>query len=282
MKIQTKLFVFVIQAGKGLIDSIINYKIQISIFFLVLPLLILTLFFSLFNINTDNLFLIIIFLLNYYLALFVLFLLFGKVLRIKKARSPFYFIKKLNKTGNKNYWDEYNQPLRHLIGAEIGVEKGDNAKNILNLLNIKQLVLVDPWVDYVDESTGISAADPRTLSKDTSSEMFFNSNYGLVKNKFSKNSKVKIIRDYSVNAAKMFDNEYFDFVYIDGHHDYAKVLEDLEAWYPKLKKFGVMCGDDYGHPSGLGVVQAVNEFAYKHKVIVTCGVADNQFYFIKC
>jgi len=46
MKIQTKLFVFVIQAGKKLIDSIINYKIQISIFFLVLPLPILTLFFS--------------------------------------------------------------------------------------------------------------------------------------------------------------------------------------------------------------------------------------------
>ena len=75
-------------------------------------------------------------------------------------------------------------------------------------------------------------------------------------------------------------NKYFDFIYVDGDHSYEAVLADLLAWYPKLKKFGVMCGDDYGHPSGLGVIKAVNEFAYKHRVIVTCE-ADNQFYFVK-
>ena len=282
MKSQTKIFISIVQIGKKLIASVINFKLQISILFLILPILILTTFFILFESNLSDLFFIIIFLLNYYIAVFILILLFSTLLRLKKARSPFYFIKRLNKTGNRNYWDEYNQPLRHLIGVEIGVAKGVNAEKILDLLNIRELVLVDPWVNYIDERTGISAASPDDLSKDVNSEKLFNKNCEIVKKKFSNNPKVRIIKDYSVNAAKMFDNEYFDFVYIDGHHDYAEVLKDLEAWYPKLKKFGVMCGDDYGHPSGLGVVQAVNEFAYKHKVIVTCGVADNQFYFIKC
>ena len=280
MKVQTKFFVFVVQSGKNLIELIIKFKLQVSIFFLILPILILTAFLILFETNPNNLFFIIIFLLNYYIAIFILLLVFAKLLRVKKSRSPFYFIKRLNQTGNKNYWDEYNQPLRHLIGVEVGVYQGNNAKNILNLLNIKELVLVDPWVDYVDERTGISAADPSDLNKDISSEMFFNNNYEIVKNKFLNNSKIRIIKDYSVNAAKVFDDEYFDFVYIDGHHDYAEVLKDLEAWYPKLKEFGVMCGDDYGHPSGLGVVKAVNEFAYKHRVIVNFE-ADNQFYFVK-
>ena len=192
------------------------------------------------------------------------------MLKVKKVRSPFYFIKRLNKTGNRAYWDEYKQPLRHLIGVEIGVDKGENAERILSLLNIKQLVLVDPWKEYVDVITGVSNGD----------SSYFQNLYEEVKNKFSNNSKVRIIRDYSVNAAKMFDNEYFDFVYIDGDHAYEKVLKDLEAWYPKLKKFGVMCGDDYGHISGFGVIKAVNEFAYKHKVIVIYE-KDNQFYFVK-
>ena len=270
MKIKTKLFVLAVHAAKKLIESIINFKLQISIFFLILPILVLTAFFILLETRLNNLFFMIIFLLNYYIAIFILILVFAKVLRIKKARSPFYFIKRLNKTGATTYWDEYKQPLKHLIGAEIGVLSGENAECILNLLNIKQLVLVDPWKEYVDIRTGVSDGD----------SSYYQNFYEEVKNKFSNNSKVRIVRDYSVNAAKMFDNEHFDFVYLDGDHAYEAVLKDLEAWYPKLKKFGVMCGDDYGHPSGLGVIEAVYEFAYKHKVIVNYE-KDNQFYFVK-
>ena len=271
MKIKTKLFVLVVQVGKKLLEEIIpNYKLQISIFFLILPILILAVFFILFEARLSNLFFMIIFLLNYYMVIFILILVFAKSFRVKKARSPFYFIKRLNKTGVQTYWDKYKQPLRHLIGAEIGVYKGENAERILSLLNIKQLVLVDPWKEYVDVRTGISVGD----------SSYFQNLYEEVKNKFSNNSKVRIVRDYSVNAAKMFDNEYFDFVYLDGDHAYEEVLKDLEAWYPKLKKFGVMCGDDYGHPSGLGVIKAVYEFAYKHKVIVNYET-DNQFFFVK-
>ena len=108
----------------------------------------------------------------------------------------------------------------------------------------------------------------------------FENYYKEVKNKFSNNPKVRIIRDTSVNAAKMFDNEYFDFVYLDGDHSYESVTKDLESWYPKLKKFGVMCGDDYGHPSGVGVIEAVTKFAYRNKLLVNCG-EDNQFWFVK-
>ena len=102
----------------------------------------------------------------------------------------------------------------------------------------------------------------------------------MVKNKFSNNPKVQIIRDFSINAVKMFDDEKFDFIYIDGDHRYQEVLKDLEAWYPKLRYAGVMCGDDYGHPSGIGVIKAVTEFSFKHKLIIHYG-EDNQFWFVK-
>ena len=253
----------------ALIELIINFKLSIIIFFSILPILILIVFFILLDTSQSNLFFMVIFLLNYYTAVFILILIFVKVISVKKARSPFYFIKKLHLTGSKDHWDKYKQPLRHLIGAEIGVGYGENAKKILNFLNIEHLVLVDPWKGYVDYLTGIRSDDS-----------FAENLYKEVKNKFSNNPKVRIIRDYSINAAKKFDNEYFDFVYIDGDHSCEAVTKDLASWYPKLKKFGVMCGDDYGHPSGVGVIEAVTKFAYKNNLLVNYG-EDNQFWFVK-
>ena len=84
----------------------------------------------------------------------------------------------------------------------------------------------------------------------------------------------------AVQAVRTGSDDFFDFVYLDGDHSYEGVTKDLESWYPKLKKFGVMCGDDYGHPSGVGVIEAVTKFAYRNKLLVHCG-EDKQFWFVK-
>ena len=102
MKIKTKLFVLVVQAGKKLIELIINFKLQISIFFLILPILILAVFFILFEARLSNLFFMIIFLLNYYMVIFILILVFAISFRVKKARSPFYFIKRSPRRANNS------------------------------------------------------------------------------------------------------------------------------------------------------------------------------------
>ena len=64
------------------------------------------------------------------------------------------------------------------------------------------------------------------------------------------------IRDLSVDAAKQFDNDSLDVIFIDMCHTHACVKEDIEAWYPKLKINGYMAGHDF---SFSGVNQAVNE-----------------------
>jgi len=71
-----------------------------------------------------------------------------------------------------------------------------------------------------------------------------------------------------------------DFVYIDGDHSYENVKLDLNLWYPKLKLYGVLGGDDYGHISGRGVVKAVNEFSFEKKEVIMYG-EDNQFWLVK-
>lgn len=52
----------------------------------------------------------------------------------------------------------------------------------------------------------------------------------------------------------------FDATYIDAGHEYPSVRADLEAFWPLLRKGGVMFGDDF-IPAWHGVVRAVSEFA---------------------
>lgn len=54
----------------------------------------------------------------------------------------------------------------------------------------------------------------------------------------------------------------FDYIYIDGDHEYPQVKLDLEAAHKKLAKDGVIVCDDYGNPCG--VKQAVDEFCKKY------------------
>ena len=62
----------------------------------------------------------------------------------------------------------------------------------------------------------------------------------------------------SISASKCFEDEFFDIVYIDGSHEYEHVKADIEAWLPKVRKGGYICGDDYS-PGWQGVVKAVDE-----------------------
>jgi hypothetical protein len=165
-----------------------------------------------------------------------------------------------------------------LIGAEVGVYKGDNAKEILDFLNIERLVLVDPRKGYNRASGTKLGNSPEPV--ENMGDAFYENLYKEVEDRFADSTNVSIVRESSVNAAKLFDDEFFDFVYIDGDHRYEAVLDDLKAWYPKLKRFGVMCGDDYGHPSGVGVIKAVSEFTFENGLINGYG-EDNQFWFVK-
>lgn len=258
------------------IDFAIQSKTKIYVLMFALPVVILGAFFSALDLTRHSAFFMAVFLLNYLTIAFALFLVMNRGIPPKRlARSPFYFIDRLN---IRDYWDAYQQPTKQLVGAEIGVAEGRNAKAILNFLNIKQLVLVDAWKGY-DEFAGSIWGDSPGIELNRG-DSFFEEQYQEVKITFADSANVRIIRELSVDGAALFDDEYFDFVYLDGDHCYEAVRDDLEAWYPKLKRFGVMCGDDYGHPSGLGVIEAVSEFAFKNHLLVGYG-EDNQFWFVK-
>lgn len=67
------------------------------------------------------------------------------------------------------------------------------------------------------------------------------------------------IKSLSWDGAQQFDNDSVDFCYVDAGHTYDCVIQDLHAWWPKIRPGGRFGGDDYtkGHP---GVQKAVWEF----------------------
>ena len=216
--------------------------------------------------------LLLVFLLNniYYLLIFYIYNKLLKEKRSRNVRSPFRFLKRLHTTANKPQWDKYGKDCHHLIGVELGVWEGRNALNIYNNVNLIKLYLIDPWHPY-DRNKDLFIDDSIEDNE---------KRYQTTRKKFLNNDKVKIIRKKSEDAAHDFEDESLDFVYVDGDHSYEYVKKDLELWYPKLKKFGVMMGDDYGHLCGHGVIKAVDEFSFEKKVVIHT-LDDNQFWFIK-
>ena len=118
--------------------------------------------------------------------------------------------------------------------AEIGVKEGKNALEMLLNLPIKRLHLIDPYLPY--------KADDKFYTPEEMQESY---------EKMLKNmtpylpDKVKIYELSSVEAAKLFDNESLDAVYIDADHTAECVEEDIRAWFPKLRMKGLLGGHDF-------------------------------------
>ena len=58
--------------------------------------------------------------------------------------------------------------------------------------------------------------------------------------------RVRLMKGLSVPSAARFADHFFDWLYLDAMHDYEDVVNDLNAWWPKLRPGGLMSGDDYG------------------------------------
>lgn len=73
----------------------------------------------------------------------------------------------------------------------------------------------------------------------------------------------------SKTAARVFDKDSLDFVYIDGAHDYNSVMLDLSTWWSKLRPGGLLGGDDY---DTVEVIRAVADFTARHPSVEPPGL----------
>ncbi len=140
---------------------------------------------------------------------------------------------------------------KDLVGAEIGVAYGINARYMLQELSIKKLYLIDPYMKYGKHKDVQREKGPRgsTLK-------------GAIKLLKPWEDKIFWIYDTSARAVSGIPDDSLDFVYIDGHHQYNYVKNDIILYWPKVKIGGLMAGHDYTKYRP-GVVKAVNEIFEK-------------------
>ncbi len=152
------------------------------------------------------------------------------------------------------------------VVAEIGVEWGSFSTKIIELNNPELLVLVDCWANQ-DET--IYGNDPAN-----NSQSFKENQYQEVVNKFKPNDSVKIYRQLSEDAAKNFDDNYFDWIHIDANH--LQVTKDIEAWWSKVKSGGWITGHDYTMCGDyITVKRDVDLFVQEHNLELFVTLGDN-------
>lgn len=122
------------------------------------------------------------------------------------------------------------------FGVEVGVQEGKFSKFILENWDCETLFLVDPWEYFEEYNNDVGSV---------SQEEHLNNLNKTINNTLDHSDKLEIIRDYSVNASEEFIDESLDFVYLDARHDKIGIGEDIQAWWPKVAKGGILAGHDY-------------------------------------
>jgi len=146
--------------------------------------------------------------------------------------------------------------LDYETGAEIGVERGNYSEILCKRNPNLHLYCIDAWECYPEYREHVSQEKLDRFYDET-------------KDRLSK-WDANLIRGFSVDAAKDFDNKSLDFVYIDANHNFQNVTNDICAWLPKIKKGGIISGHDFIRRKGTSyqvhVVEAITGYTQAYRI----------------
>lgn len=133
----------------------------------------------------------------------------------------------------------YTQFPKDAIGAELGVQRGENAFVLLEAAKPRRLHLIDKW-------------ESRSKWRNT-------------QQRFGHLPEVILHRGLTQQVVREFDDSYFDWIYIDADHAYRAVLQDLRLYHAKVKKDGLVFGHDFFNHGivKMDVIKAVLECVAK-------------------
>jgi len=147
-------------------------------------------------------------------------------------------------------------------GIEVGVWKGGLSAALLRSFpdlrtdNGLWLGMVDLW--------GVPEGKASMHDKDNNEEAMQQAKQVAIEaTKFAENRRM-LFQDDSIHAAAQWEDCGLDFVFVDADHYYESVKADVEAWWPKVRKDGILAGHDYNgqgdRRKGWGVKRATDEF----------------------
>lgn len=147
--------------------------------------------------------------------------------------------------------------LEFKVGVEVGTAEGKFAEVLCAKNPDLKLYCVDPWEMYED-------------FKEILYTPWLEIYYQSTKIRLAPYN-CEIIRKYSLDAVKDFEDNSLDFVYIDGNHALPSVINDIHQWIKKVRPGGIISGDDYMYSKKEPnithhVYQAVRAYTWAYKI----------------
>ena len=116
-------------------------------------------------------------------------------------------------------------------GVEIGVERAHYSKVLCEANPDLKLWGVDPLIPYSGYREHVSEEKMEGFFTEVQKRM--------------NNRKFDLVRKFSLDAVRDFEDGSLDFVYIDGNHDFQNTTNDIVEWSKKVRKGGIIAGHDF-------------------------------------
>jgi hypothetical protein len=151
------------------------------------------------------------------------------------------------------------------VGAEIGVDKGEYSESLCKANPNCKIYGVDPYARI--------AYEPNIVPHDAGffdTQEGFESNYDKAMARLSKFPNYVMMRGYSLDVLKQFEDNSLDFVYIDANHDMPNFINDIHQWSKKVRMGGIVSGHDYAifsYKKFNHVKRALDAYARSYRMI---------------
>lgn len=155
---------------------------------------------------------------------------------------------------------------KEIVGAEIGVCLAASTELFMkNVPSIKKYYAIDSYPTYIDWNGADFNEERQKLMKQ----------YAIDVLKPYK-EKIEFVYEDSSTFAKSIEDESLDFIFIDGDHSYDGFIKDLSSYFPKVKKGGIVSGDDITLTT---ISNGLNDFFSENKPDIKTG--EKMWYLIK-
>lgn len=146
---------------------------------------------------------------------------------------------------------------KHCKFLEIGVFRGEFAKEIIKTVSPSELYLVDIW----SGSMGSGDKDGENYVKINDMQTVYLSLFHQVKTK----PNIHLVRCDSLSFLNSCDDNFFDAIYVDGDHSEEAVYNDMLNSLKAIKPGGLLMGHDYHHQ----IKKAVDKFCVDYNQTIT-------------
>lgn len=131
----------------------------------------------------------------------------------------------------RKHLSRWFRKLGFKVGAEVGVETGTYSNCLCKCNPGVKLYSIDAWAAYKGYREHVSQGQLDEFYEETKKRM---APYNC-----------EVIKAFSLDAVKRFEDSSLDFVYIDCNHEFQQITNDIAEWSKKVRRGGIVAGHDF-------------------------------------